>query len=176
MLFFPPTFPPLRGYTAVQCASIVIASPRLLPEPYMCPSAFHALARPRSIPLRCPTCQARQIPTIVLGRSRINRFGIFASGTVHKGEMLIGCAGEWVPRSTVEDDEECLRHPDDVNKAWRSFQPDWLAFINHSSIPNCAVVIGVDDMPSLRVSARRIQPWTELTIDYGEHYSPNVDD
>ena len=159
----------------MQSASIVIASPRLLPEPYMCPESFHTL-RPRPIPLRCPTCLARQLPTIVLARSPLNRFGVFASGTVHRGEMLLGCSGEWVPQADVADEEECLRHPDDDTKAWRSFQPDWLAFVNHSVAPNCIVVIGVDDMPSLRVAARRIPPWTELTIDYGERYNQSRSD
>jgi hypothetical protein len=32
-------------------------------------------------------------------------------------------------------------------------------------------VIGIDDVPSLRVGPRRIVPWTELTIDYGSCYS-----
>ena len=87
--------------------------------------------------------------------------------------MLMGCSGEWVPQADVADDEECQ---DDDTKALRSFQPDWLAFINRSVVPNCVVVIGVDDMPSLRVAARRIPPWTELTIDYGEKYNQSRSD
>ena len=71
----------------------------------------------------------------------------------------------------IPDEEEALRHPDDDGKVWRSFQPDWLAFINHSTQPNCVAVIGIDDVPSLRVGPRRIVPWTELTIDYGSCYS-----
>ena len=136
----------------------------------MCPSTFHTVQRPRAIPLRCPQCQARQLPSVLLARSSLHRYGIFVSGTVNPGEMILGCAGEWIPRADNGGDEELLRHPDDDAKVWRSFQPDWLAFINHSDTPNCVAVVGVDDVPSLRVGPRRISPWSELTIDYGPAY------
>ena len=157
--------------TAASRARIVIASPLFLPEPYMCRGTFHALANPpRGIPLRCPTCRARQLPALMLARSPIHGFGVFSSGTVMPNEVLVRCEGAWSPAAEIDPSDESLRHPDDATLAWRSEQPDWLTFINHSAQPNCIVGVGDGDTPFLQAGSRRIQPWSELTVDYGATY------
>ena len=116
-------------------------------------------------------CKAPSLPTLVLARSTVHRFGVFTVERIAARTVLVNSAGSWLPLAEAVKDksEELLEHPEDVLRVWRSEQPDWITFINHSGTPNCVVRV-IDDNPWLSVGALVILPGSELTIDYGSRY------
>ena len=171
--FFPPSIPVLSSITpapaSARSASIVLQSPLLYTQPYTCD---HEIPEGSFSPRRCVECDARFVPVIVLARSAIHGFGVFAGHSLPAKSEIVALSGKWVRAETLPPSDESLLHPKDTKRVWRSHHPDVLAFTNHSKSPNCVFSVSAgSDIPHLLVGDVHIRAWTELTVDYGSRYS-----
>ncbi len=97
---------------------------------------------------------------IRVGRSPIHGRGVFATEDVAPRRTLVRC-----PTLPVNGELDGY-----------VFEPGLLALgpislLNHGEDPNCRVVLGAGDPPSISLVTRRaVRRGEELTITYGEEY------
>ena len=101
--------------------------------------------------------------------SKIHGKGIFSTGFIPKGELVM------IIRGDVIDEDECMRREDEEDNVYIFWNGDTyidtnnygkIRYINHDCEPNCDVIDRDEDTLNL-VAAKNILPGEELVIDYG---------
>jgi SET domain-containing protein len=113
--------------------------------------------------------------SLVLGRSAIHRWGVYAGERIPPRRKIIEYTGERISRrETKRRAERPLNYIFTLDAYWSvdgSVGGSGAEFINHSCDPNCYAWICKGHI--LYMSARLIEPGEELTIDY--HFDKHVD-
>ncbi len=95
--------------------------------------------------------------------------GLFASGTIQKGDFVLEYTGTKIP--TAEADMSTSRYLFEIDREWTidgGKRANIARYINHSCAPNCEAQL-VDEHV-LIYATRKVESGEELTMDYGDEY------
>src|SRR5690606_5562763 len=109
----------------------------------------------------------------VTKRSKIARFGLFATRDIKRGELIVEYKGKKLLNGDVDFDDKRADHRYiiELNKKWcldGNIKDNPAKFINHSCVPNS--FYQTTGRRVLVNSLKKIKEGEEITVNYGKEY------
>jgi SET domain-containing protein len=112
--------------------------------------------------------QLRRNPALVIRRSSIHRWGVFASGYIYQYDLLEESPYFEVPNEQAEAAPECDRYTYWLSDESMLIGMGYAGLYNHSPNANAAYEIDYVNNLIRHYAIRNISPGEELTLNYGE--------
>ena len=108
-----------------------------------------------------------------VGKSKISRFGVFATRDIDKHEFIVEYKGKKLLNSKVDYNEKMGNHRYliDLNKKWcldGNIKDNPAKYINHSCVSNSFYM--TTGRRVLIFSHKKIKKGEEITVNYGKEY------
>ncbi len=109
----------------------------------------------------------------VTKRSKIARFGLFATRDIKKGEFIVEYKGKKIPNEEMENTDKYAEHRYiiELNDTWTldgNIPGNPAKYVNHSCIPNS--YYQSTGRRVLIISTKKIKKGEEITVNYGKVY------